>query len=40
LDLFMETSAKDGRNVNNLFYQVGKTLYKKTASKSDSKVRF
>ena len=34
-DLFMETSAKDGSNVKNLFCQVGKTLFKETASKYD-----
>ena len=34
-DFFMETSAKDGRNVKELFCQVGKTLYKETASKLD-----
>ena len=29
-DLFMETSAKDGSNVNKLFCEAGKILYKIT----------
>ncbi len=36
----METSAKDGSNVNKLFCEVGKILYKETASRFEiNKVR-
>ena len=32
-NLFMETSAKNGFNVNELFFQVGKILYEETLKK-------
>ena len=36
----METSAKDGSNVNKLFCEVGKILYKETTSRFEiNKVR-
>lgn len=39
-DLFMETSAKDGLNIKELFFEVGKILYKKTLEESKvNKVR-
>ena len=39
-DLFMETSAKNGLNVNELFFEVGKILYEKTLEESKvNKVR-
>jgi hypothetical protein len=31
----METSAKDGNNVNELFCEIGKTLYKVQELKND-----
>ena len=39
-DLFMETSAKDGLNINELFFEAGKILYEKTLEESKvNKVR-
>jgi hypothetical protein len=39
-DLFMETSAKDGLNIKELFFEVGKILYEKTLEESKvNKVR-
>ena len=39
-DLFMETSAKDGLNIKELFVEVGKILYEKTLEESKvNKVR-
>ena len=39
-DLFMETSAKSGFNVNELFFQAGKMLYEETLkNKEINKVR-
>ena len=39
-DLFMETSAKNGLNVKELFFEVGKILYKKTLEENKvNKVR-
>ena len=39
-DIFMETSAKSGLNVNNLFCHAGKILYEETVKKSEvNKVR-
>jgi hypothetical protein len=39
-DLFMETSAKDGLNIKELFFEVGKILYAKTLEESKvNKVR-
>jgi hypothetical protein len=39
-DLFMETSAKDGLNIEELFFEVGKILYEKTLEESKvNKVR-
>ena len=39
-DLFMETSAKSGFNVNELFFQAGKILYEETLkNKEINKVR-
>ena len=39
-DLFMETSAKSGFNVNNLFCHAGKILYEQTVKKCEvNKVR-
>ena len=36
----METSAKDGNNVNKLFCEIGKTLYKAQELKNDIFCRF
>ena len=39
-DLFMETSAKDGLNIKELFFEAGKILYEKTLEESKvNKVR-
>ena len=39
-DLFMETSAKSGFNVNELFFQAGKILYEETLKNREiNKVR-
>ena len=39
-DLFMETSAKTGFNVNELFFQAGKILYEETLKNREiNKVR-
>jgi hypothetical protein len=39
-DLFMETSAKSGFNVNNLFCHAGKILYEESVKRSEvNKVR-
>lgn len=39
-DLFMETSAKDGLNIKELIFEVGKILYEKTLEESKvNKVR-
>ncbi len=39
-DLFMETSAKNGLNVKELFFEAGKLLYKKTLEENKvNKVR-
>ena len=39
-ELFMETSAKSGFNVNELFFQAGKMLYEETVkNKEINKVR-
>jgi len=39
-DLFMETSAKNGLNVKELFFEIGKILYKKTLEENKvNKVR-
>ena len=40
LDFFMETSAKSGLNVNELFCKIGITLYKETLKNNEiDKVR-
>ncbi len=35
IDLFLETSAKDGFNVNKLFFQAAKILYENFSKKKE-----